>query len=233
MTSKTIKINESTIQSMVKTAVKAIIYESHDFYSNVPEGFKKQVLAKAIQENPKLEPAGFYWVGGNLKHNGKKRKTVKKEIVKKPNGMSDIEYLNTVVPKYNTRYAKGLKKLVGDGVEKLEWKPLDISGMRDLKTSEMFSERYWISNLGAITTEYPEDATKCRLSIPYFDRSTKKFNINLRIYEDGSEVEHLCPNAVTLVRNAFGEEAAQRLKEIEKAQIVKGTALEQGDETEF
>lgn len=233
---RVVRINESVIRSMVETAVKQVLKEGalgQNFYSNVPDGFKKQVLSKAIQENPNLEPTGFYWVGGNLKHNGKKKKTVNREIIKKPEGMSDIEFLTTIVPKYNTRYAKGLSKLLSDNINKLEWKPLDISTMRDLKTSEMFSERYWICNLGAVTTEYPDDASKCRLSIPYFDRSTKHFQINLRIYEDGVETAHLCPGVITLVRNAFGDEAAEKLKEVEKAQLVKGTALEDNDETEF
>lgn len=231
------KINNDKL-TLFENIAKSVLKEnaiSVPFVSGVKESMRKAVLSKIIQEHPELDPTGFYYTSsGDLKHNGKKTKKSTKKIVKKPEGMSDVEFLKTIVPQYNKRYAKGLEKLVGDDIEKLEWKPLNIGELRDFKTSEEFSQRYWISNLGAVTTEYPDDASKCRLSIPYFDNSTKKFQINLRIYDElGKEKMHLCPSVVNLVKNAFGEESANKLIEIEKTQIMKSSALTNSDETEF
>lgn len=230
-----IRLNESQLKQIVAESVKRVLNEGFGGVNNVPEQYKKAVLKKVVAEHPELDPEGFFWIGNNLKHNGKKLKMKEQEIISKPKGMGDLDYLLTLVPKYNRRFANGLSKLKEISSDELSWKPLDVSGIRkDSNIAEQFSNRYWICNLGAVTTENPSDVNHCHLSIPYFDKSTKRFQINLRIYDiNGNEIDHLCPSALGLVKKSFGVEVAKQLFEIEKAQILKGTALDTTDNTEY
>ena len=221
-----IRLNESDLRKIIAESIrKVMLSEAIDIAKGVPEQFKKAYLKKMIAEYPDLDPNEFFWIKDTLKHSGKKLK--KKERIPKPEGMSDIEYITQFIPKYNKRYAKGLSRLLSDSQEgELQWKQLNVSNLRSGDISEKFENRYWICNLGAVTTENPTDVSKCHLSIPYYDSSTKKFQINLRIYDiNGNEIDHLCPSAVSLVRNTFGDEVAKELLEIEKVQLRNGSAI--------
>ena len=125
--------------------------------------------------------------------------------VKKSPNMSDEDYLNLVLNKNKKFKAEWLN---GDN-----WKPLDISHLvNDISKAEMYTNRYYISSDGRLAVVNDDDASKSHISIPYFDRSTKSLQINLRIYVNGQEFDHRCPHVRSLVEKVFGPKAAQLIK---------------------
>lgn len=232
----TIKITEQELRKLIKESVSRILMnEVINIANNVPERIKKGYLQKKISEYPDLDPEGFFWIGDNLKHNGKKKKSKSAERVAKPEGMSDIEFITGFAPKYNKRLAAGLKKLKEySGGQKEKWEQLDVGHLRSGEVAEEFADRYYISNFGGIALSNPEHTGWCHVFVPYFDKTTKQFQINLRIYDaTGKEVDHLCPAVVSLVRRVFGDEAAENLKRVERMKIEQGDAILSGDETDF
>lgn len=232
---KTIKLTETNLRNIISESVKKILNEAIEIANNVPEKFRKQYLAKMIAKHPDLDPDGFFWIGGNLKHNGKKKKKGSSEKISRPTGMNDIEYITKFAPKYNKRLAKGLRKMreYSDGQKEM-WEPLDVGHLRDGDVAKEFANRYYISNFGGIALSNPTHTGGCHVFVPYFDKTTKQFQINLRIYDaNGKETDHLCPAVVSLVRRVFGNEEADRLKEFEKEKLRNGNAILSGDETDF
>ena len=234
---RTIKLTESDLHKLISEAVsKVLVSEAIDIAKGVPEQVKKQYLKKMISEYPDLDPDGFFWVGNNLKHNGKKKpKGSGAQRIAKPKGMGDIEFITKFAPKYNKRLAAGLTKMkeYSGGEEEL-WEPLDVGHIRSGEVAEEFSNRYYISNFGGIALSNPGNTSWCHVFVPYFDKSTKQFQINLRIYDaEGNEIDHLCPAVASLVRRVFGNEAADNLKELERMKLRKGEAVMSGEETDF
>ena len=58
---------------------------------NIPERIQQKFLEKVRNEYPNLDPDGFFYVGNNLKHTGKKAKATKtkREKISKKEGESE------------------------------------------------------------------------------------------------------------------------------------------------
>ena len=238
-----IRLSENQLKTLISECVKKSLNEWVNISSFPPEylagkdrQWKEDRLKKEIEKHPDLDPNGFQWIGSALKHNEKKKpKGSGVQRIAKPKGMGDIEFITKFAPKYNKRLAAGLAKLkeYSGGEEEL-WESLDVGHIRSEEIAEEFSNRYYISNFGGIALSNPQHTGWCHVFVPYFDKTTKQFQINLRIYDaEGKEVDHLCPSVASLVRRVFGNEAADNLKEIERMKLRKGEAIMSGEETDF
>lgn len=236
-----INISESDIRRMVTESVKRILGEANEFARGIPAHIRDKFIKKVAAEHPELDPNGFYYTStGDLLHNGKKRpKAAPKEpkpIVPKPEGMSDETYLTEFVPKYNKKFANGLlaaRELFGED-EMLE--PLDVSDFKNMSEdfANSFADRYYISQYGILYTSNSSNTSNCHLSIPYFAPQTKRFQVNLRIYdENGKELWHTCPSVVKLVRKVYGDEWANRLIEIERQMLLNKQATMNNSNVDF
>ena len=238
-----VRLTENQLKQLINESVKRVMNEWTDimafpkeFLAKKDRQWKEERLKKEAEKRPDLDPAGFMWMGDVIKHNGKKRpKAAPKQVVGKPEGMSDIDYITKFAPKYNKRLEKGLERMreYADGEEE-KWVELNVGHLRSGDVAQEFSDRYYISNFGGIALSNPTNTSNCHVFCPYFDKSTRQFQINLRIYDDdGNESDHLCPAVVSLVRQAFGDEAASRLKAFEKMKLRDGGAITSGEETDF
>lgn len=236
-----IKLSESQLMSIISESVKRVLNEGYDISEKFPPGFiakkgREWAMSYMSKKYPDLDPAGFIIIGDAIKSNGKKKQRGGQSVkIAKPAGMDDIEYITKFAPKYNKRLAAGLDKLkeYSNGEEE-QWEPLDVGHLRGDEVAEEFSNRYYISNFGGIALSNPSHTGGCHVFVPYFDRSTKQFQINLRIYDsDGKEMDHLCPSVVNLVRRVFGDGPAMRLRDFELAKLNHGEAIMSGEETDF
>ena len=237
-----VRLTESQLRDIITKTINESMNEWTDV-AGFPTGFvakkgndwKRGVMDKYVKQSPDLDPAGFQWFGDVLKHNGKKRpKATPKPKIAKPEGMDDITYITKFAPKYNKRLANGLQKLRQHSDEsKEQWDTLDVSHLRSGDVAQAFSDRYYISNFGGIAISNPTNTSNCHVFVPYFDKSTKKYQINLRIYDGDVEVEHLCPSVASLVRQNFGDEWAQHIVDLERQELQNGTAVLAGEDTDF
>ena len=246
MGNNSIKMNGNDLRLIVAESVKRVLKEWQTVmdYGQIRKGFvagkdaawKKRQQEKQIEQHPDWDPDGFIWLGDILKHNEKKKRNGSDtQRIPKPEGMSDIEFITRFAPMYNKRLAAGLKKMreYSGGEEEL-WEPLNVGHIRSGDVAEEFSNRYYVSNFGGIALSNPAHTGWCHAFVPYFDKSTKQFQINLRIYDaEGNEIDHLCPAVASLVRRVFGDEAANNLKAIERMKLKQGEAIMSGEETDF
>ena len=237
----TIKLTENQLMTIISESVRRVLNEGYDISQTFPPGYiakkgKQWAIDYMSKKYPDLDPAGFVILGDTIKSNGKKKQRGGQSVkISKPDGMDDIEYITKFAPKYNKRLAAGLNKLKEySGGEEESWEPLDVGHLRGDEVAEEFSNRYYISNFGGIALSNPTHTGGCHVFVPYFDKSTKQFQINLRIYgSDGKEMDHLCPSVVSLVRRAFGDGPAMRLRDFETAKLKGGEAIMSGEETDF
>lgn len=241
-----VRLTESQLRDIIAKTINESMNEWDDVAA-FPQGYaarkgndwKKGTVDKFIKQSPELDPAGFQWFGDVLKHNGKKRpKSAPKPKIAKPEGMDDVTYLTSFVPKYNKRFANGVKvaREAFRGDEPEQYEPLDVSGFKDMSDefAREFSDRYYITQYGTLYTSNGGDINGCHVSIPYFAPQTKRFQVNLRIYdENGKEMWHTCPGVVPLVRKVYGDKWAERLISIEKELLNKKTAPVSGDDVDF
>lgn len=232
-----IRISESQLRTIIKETLNEM---GNGQEVKFPPGFiqkkgKQWAFDYMAKKFPDLDPAGFVIIGDTVRSNGKKKpRREAAPAVAKPEGMDDITYITKFAPKYNKRLANGLSKLREHTDESQEkWEPLDVSHLRTGEVAQAFSDRYYISNFGGIALSNPTNTSHCHIFIPYFDKSTRRFQINLRIYDGDTELEHLCPSVSSLVRRVFGDEWAQAIVEREKYELSKGTAVMAGEETDF
>ena len=231
-----IRLTESQIRQIVRESLNELSGNQLSF----PPGYiqkkgKQWAIDYMSKKFPDLDPSGFVIVGDSIRSNGKKRpKSAPKPKIAKPEGMDDITYITKFAPKYNKRLASGLNKLrEHSDTEKEQWAELDVSHLRSGDIAQAFSDRYYISNFGGVALSNPTNTSNCHVFVPYFDKSTKRYQINLRIYDGDTEVEHLCPSIVSLVRRSFGNEWAEAITERERQELARGTAVIAGEETDF
>ena len=235
-----IKLTESQLINIIKDTIN----EASGIQEKFPPGYiqkkgKQWAFDHMSKLHPELDPAGFFIVGDTVRSNGKLRpKAAPKPKIAKPDGMDDVTYLTSFVPKYNKRFANGAKvaRETFSGDEPEQYEPLDVSGFKGMSDDfvKEFSDRYYITQYGTLYTSNGGDINGCHVSIPYFAPQTKRFQVNLRIYdENGKEMWHTCPGVVPLVRKVYGDKWAERLINIEKELLNKKTAPVSGDDVDF
>lgn len=111
---------------------------------NIPERIQQSFLNKVRNEYPNLDPDGFFYIGNNLKHTGKKvKKSVKAKketIVKKP-GESN-ECFAQRLSKVDSKFSKEHKKHEGEIFRPIE------NVMNHLINGDAYS--YEVSNKGSV-----------------------------------------------------------------------------------
>lgn len=189
-------------EAQLKRIIKESINELNVFANNVPEAIRPKFLKKVASEHPELDPNGFFWMGGALKHNGKKAvKTqapkVKRQITPKPDNMSDEEYFETIVIPQNEKVRAESEKFPDE-----EWRPL-VNGGRYFGGEADYSKSYAISNHGRLRVLNYGNPNKSRIVNPYpaETRNAMQFNL-MGAGNDGTNL-HTCPNVAYMVANAF------------------------------
>lgn len=188
------KIAESQLRNIISESIQSILFESLELAKNVPPQIQKQYIAKMIKEYPDLDPAGFFYVGNNLKHNGKKKPYVPKEKISKPEGMGDKEYIEKIVKPNNQEFAKSENSLYSDE----QFRPIVNSG-RYFRGEADYSKSYEISNYGRLRVIDYNDASKCRIVNGYPAPTSKAMQFNL----NGDN--HTCPPVHSMVADAWLE----------------------------
>lgn len=110
---------------------------------NIPEKFQQKYLEKIKKDYPNLDPNGFYYIGNNLKHTGKKvKKSVKakKEIIVKQAGESN-ESFALRLSKVDSKFSEEHKKHEGEIFRPIE------NVMNHLINGDAYS--YEVSNMGS------------------------------------------------------------------------------------
>lgn len=219
----TIRLTESELKRVITESVKKVLRESIELAKNVPSQIQGKIIEKMKKEYPDLDPDGFFYMGGTLKHSGKKapkraKSSGPKEVISKPEDMSMEDYIQNFVPKYNKKFGA----LYSD-VEAMspEWRDLKIStGNADF--DEAYTNRYYLSSTGCIMVANATDVRYCHITKPYFDAHNGRFQINLRLYDGyGKEIDHKNRGVVNLVRSTFGPDEAMAIRQLEM-QMARG-----------
>lgn len=141
----TVRLTESDLKRIITESVKQILGESIELAKNVPVQIQGKYIEKMKKEYPDLDPDGFFYMGGTLKHSGKKAKRVaKNERVKlvRKEGESNSNYaqrLSQVDPKFAEEY----KKHEGE-----EFRPIENVMGRLMGGNVDYTDTYEVSNMG-------------------------------------------------------------------------------------
>ena len=180
---RTIKLTESDLHKLISEAVsKVLVSEAIDIAKGVPEQVKKQYLKKMMSEYPNLDPDGFFWIGNNLKHSGKKKtKAIERPRIERKDGESNESFarrLSEVDPKFAEEHHKH---------EGEEFRPIENIMNRLMGGLVDYTDTYEVSNMGTFRVMdgvkgagiYPR---------PYLDRHFDKegeYQIHLPKIQDG------------------------------------------------
>lgn len=195
-------ITESQLKKIISNTLIENITEWNDVI-RFPQGFvdkkgpewKRARISSESEKHPNLDPSGFQWFGDTLRHNGKSSpKSAPKQKISKPEGMSPKQYEDSIVKKYNEKYAKESQSLFPEE----EFRPIRNSG-RYFRGEADYSNYYEISNYGRLKVINFEDASKCRIVNGYDAPSSKAMQFNL----NGDQ--HTCPPVHNMVADAFLE----------------------------
>lgn len=200
----TIKLNESQLKKIIAESIKEAISELNVFANNVPDTIKPKFLKKVANEHPELDPSGFFWVGGSLKHNGKK--SARKKKIVKPEGMTTQEYLQKMVLPNNSVLRDELDEI--NKLPDIKWVPLNVAKYckGDASLEAGFKNRYFISNYGHILDVNPGDGGESRIRKPYANTSSGKFQKDLRAKNAAGATKHLNNSVGLMVRDHFNPE---------------------------
>lgn len=193
-----IKLNESQLKQMIAESVKRVIKEAIEIANNVPEQYKKAYLKKMVAEHPDLDPDGFFWIGNNLKHSGKKRtRYTPKEVISKPEGMSDEEYEKTLVIPNNPKYREKLEMYDDE-----EFRPV-VNGGRYFGGNADYGCDYEVSNKGRLKVLNHGNVLKSNIYEPYPAPTRNAMQFHLNGFDEEGNAQKTCPSVSYMVANAF------------------------------
>lgn len=110
---------------------------------NIPERIQQKFLEKVRNEYPNLDPDGFFYVGNNLKHTGKKVKaTAKKEKIVRKEGESNASFAQRL-SKVDSKFSKEYKKH-----ENEIFRPIENVMNRLLGGNVDYTDTFEVSNMG-------------------------------------------------------------------------------------
>lgn len=185
-------------ESQLKHILGSTLRESENFANGVPKQLRAKFLKKVASEHPELDPAGFFYVGGSLKHNGKKsQKAAPREKISKPEGMSNAEYEQKLVIPNNKEYREQLARCEGE-----EFRPI-VNGGRYFGGTADYGCDYEISNKGHLKVLNHGDVIKSKIYDPYPAPTRKAMQFHLNGFDNQGNAQKTCPNVAYMVANAF------------------------------
>lgn len=195
---KPIRITESQLRSIIAESVRRALDEAIEIARNVPPQIRNAYLKKMIKEYPDLDPDGFFWVGDNLKHNGKKKpKSAPKEKIGKPEGMSEEEYERTIVIPNNEKYAQKVREY-----EDEEFRPI-VNGGRYFGGEAYYGNFYEVSNYGRLKILNHENCLRSDIVEGYPAPTRNAMQFHLNFSGEGDDSMKTCPAVHYMVANAF------------------------------
>ena len=194
---KTIKLTETKLRNIISESVKKVLNEAIEIANNVPEKFRKQYLAKMISEHPDLDPDGFFWIGGNLKHSGKKKVKRSVEKIGKPEGMSEKEYEEKIVIPNNKEFAEKINRYPDE-----EFRPV-VNGGRYFGGDADYGNFYEVSNYGRLKVLNHGNCLKSNIYDGYPAPTRNAMQFHLNFSGEGEDNMKTCPAVHYMVANAF------------------------------
>jgi hypothetical protein len=201
----TIRLTESELKRVISESVKKVLRESMELAKNVPPQIQGKFIEKMKKEYPDLDPDGFFYMGGTLKHSGKKATKKKSQSLDKKlpskveSNLSSEEYLKQVVLAND----KNLEANMEEYDE--EWVNLSYNALRGNSVDADYTNDYHISSMGRVLIVNGSNG-KGRITNGYWDGTSAnpQYRINLRTYgTNGNEITHNTPTIARLVAIAF------------------------------
>jgi hypothetical protein len=199
-------------ESQLRNIIAKTLNESMDEWQSVmrfPQGFvskkgedwKRERINKEAEKNPNLDPAGYQWFGDELRHNEKPRPKSapkpKRQIISKPEGMSDEEYEQKLVIPNNPKFREKLEQYDDE-----EFRPI-VNGGRYFGGAADYGCDYEVSNRGRLKVLNHSDAIKSNIYDPYPAPTRKAMQFHLNAMDDEGNKMFTCPNVAYMVANAF------------------------------
>lgn len=172
---------------------------------------QKSIIKKVSLEHEELDPNGYFWDLNILYHTGKK---VHKKKVR-------LNYLD-----FFTSFTRQVQKVVERDLSDVDfssffvheeeemWRPLIITNKRkdaeSQKLVELFSERFIISQYGNIKSV---DGFENVVGEIYWHKNDFDFHVQIKTL-DGNEMISKNQGIRSLIRNAFGTEYSDEVKNI-------------------
>lgn len=197
----TIRLTESDLKKVISESVKRILGESIELAKNVPPQIQGKYIEKMKREYPDLDPNGFFYMGGTLKHSGKKApkrpKSEPKEKISKPEDMSIEEYYSKLVLPNNQKIASKENEFADE-----DWRPVKNIG-RYFGGDVDYSSYYEVSNYGRLKVINLKDALKSDIYVGYDAPTRKAMQFHLNGYGADGTSRKTCPDVKYIVADAW------------------------------